>query len=1036
MDRPSVFSNERSVASAGSGKTYSLTNRFIALASICDPLSVCALTFTRAAAGEFIDGILTKLARASKDGVFAKDLGAQISAITGGAVLSKEDFLRILKDIVRVAPRLSLSTIDAFEARFVGAFASELGIVGDIKIMDDFENARARKFVLNALLAEMSSDTKKLSRFAELVNIASLGRTQKNAFEKMDGYLKISRRLFLEFPRAERWGNGSKFASRAKFAKWEPDKYEAMLAAFKEEAERARFPKKAMQLYTFLKNSRLGKIYKGSKLTDNLWCFLRRGGHLGDFDFGAWKLPSGAAETAGSMLAMLFGASLSSAFESAKAVGEISREYEKLYRREIRLRGSLAFDDLSALISDANFGMERELVEYRLDSRFNHWLVDEFQDTSRAQWAVMENLVGELIFDGEHGRTFYYVGDPKQSIYAWRGGAPELFDEIFQKYKGLIRDGEKLNVSRRSVEPVIDAVNALFGTEALSAFNSDAANRWLSGWTKHLSHESLGADGCAALVRCGDDDRIEKVHALLSQIFKGSGGKALSCAVLVQTNSEVENFSVGLRELFKAEHSDVSVSGDADCAIAEDNMAVPAVLKLLQAAAHPGDSASEAYVLMTPLSVLAADENWRDGVLHKISYGGFEAFVRGVLKLLESGENGIDAFSKFRLSQLADAAAKFADRGGVDEFIAFVKTYKVREVSGASQVKVMTIHKSKGLDFEVVVLAQLGNVRGHDGSLRLRMIDALDGGKVVVNMPAEPICRMDKNLNAEFEKMLSDDALSQICKFYVAATRAKKALYLVSKWPEAGEKSSGKYSFERHAYGVLFDESDVAEYAGMQVCAAFGDLKWYEKRPRGNMKGLDLVDRKIEILENPKQYGGINVWIAPSKTAGVSEGKGGRDFGTEVHAILARIDYIGGDIPQTVRRAADAAGLRDESSNSARAAAERALGIPEIAALFRRADGLQVKCEYPFVCGYSGKIASGRIDRLNIYRDTSGNVKKLTVVDFKTGASGETAEILSEKYAGQMRVYAKAAKDMFPGAEVECVIADLSGGKLVKLKGV
>ena len=69
-------------------------------------------------------------------------------------------------------------------------------------------------------------------------------------------------------------------------------------------------------------------------------------------------------------------------------------------------------------------------MNFRLDSSFDHWLLDEFRDTSRLQWQALRDLVDEIIQSDSGRRSFFYVGDTKQAIYSWRGGDPRLFDEV------------------------------------------------------------------------------------------------------------------------------------------------------------------------------------------------------------------------------------------------------------------------------------------------------------------------------------------------------------------------------------------------------------------------------------------------------------------------------------------------------------------------------------------------------------------------------------------------------------------------------
>lgn len=119
-----------------------------------------------------------------------------------------------------------------------------------------------------------------------------------------------------------------------------------------------------------------------------------------------------------------------------------------------------AFDGKTAL-SHGPTGPGRLCIDYRLDCRLDHWLIDEFQDTSDVQWSVLQNLVDEVIQDPDRQRTFFCVGDVKQAIYGWRGGNPYLFRRIREQYGDVIQE-ESLDQSFRSCPPIIHTINRVF----------------------------------------------------------------------------------------------------------------------------------------------------------------------------------------------------------------------------------------------------------------------------------------------------------------------------------------------------------------------------------------------------------------------------------------------------------------------------------------------------------------------------------------------------------------------------------------------
>ena len=163
-------------------------------------------------------------------------------------------------------------------------------------------------------------------------------------------------------------------------------------------------------------------------------------------------------------------------------------------------KAKLTFHDLEVLLagsSDAPRPLlaqgpseeSRLRIDYRLDAKFEHWLLDEFQDTSYMQWSIIENLVDEAVQDLSGERSLFQVGDIKQAIYAWRGGDTQLFGDIAKRYQGEDERALKmrdLSVSWRSGEDVIQPLNQIFGNkDALAELGlpKRALEQW--HWTPH-----------------------------------------------------------------------------------------------------------------------------------------------------------------------------------------------------------------------------------------------------------------------------------------------------------------------------------------------------------------------------------------------------------------------------------------------------------------------------------------------------------------------------------------------------------------------
>ncbi|MEN3044846.1 MAG: UvrD-helicase domain-containing protein [Candidatus Hydrothermales bacterium] len=133
--------------------------------------------------------------------------------------------------------------------------------------------------------------------------------------------------------------------------------------------------------------------------------------------------------------------------------------------------------DISNLLYEYVLKSKVPYLFFKLGEKFYHFLIDEFQDTSLIQWnnlkPLIENALSGYDMEGNKG-TFFYVGDPKQSIYRWRGTRWELFDVIHGDFKGKIEENEfsfeYLSENKRSGKIIVEFVNDLFDITNLSEY--------------------------------------------------------------------------------------------------------------------------------------------------------------------------------------------------------------------------------------------------------------------------------------------------------------------------------------------------------------------------------------------------------------------------------------------------------------------------------------------------------------------------------------------------------------------------------------
>ena len=141
------------------------------------------------------------------------------------------------------------------------------------------------------------------------------------------------------------------------------------------------------------------------------------------------------------------------------------------YEAMKRERGLLDFGDLVTKTADLLSDTGAAWVHYKLDGGIDHILIDEAQDTSPEQWAVIEALAGEF-FAGrgareDRQRTIFAVGDEKQSIFSFQGAEPARFEEMRNNFAKRIKTAqpfhqEKLVLSYRSAPGILNAIDAVF----------------------------------------------------------------------------------------------------------------------------------------------------------------------------------------------------------------------------------------------------------------------------------------------------------------------------------------------------------------------------------------------------------------------------------------------------------------------------------------------------------------------------------------------------------------------------------------------
>jgi ATP-dependent exoDNAse (exonuclease V) beta subunit len=776
-----MIQNEVILASAGTGKTHALTSRILRLLALgVKPDTIIALTFTRKAAGEFASTVFRRLARAATDPGEAARLAADLDWPDG----TTSRFAALLADVIRNMERLQFRTFDAFFQRVVSAMPFELGLPGGVQMLSEAEAAEMRDRVLSRMLAA-GQDTGAQDALLAAYREATWGVEEKGLRRRLETFIDTSHAHFLECREAIHWGEvagiwpeGCVWLDRIPDNPEDASQVEAWAQSRDGEVFRA-LQKLAREAQTW----EPGMALPGGRVFEQLLEQL-----AGDSGATALSLTyrkkdvlidEAMVPPLRRMIGRLIGESLRRHLRVTVGIRRVLEPFDEAYHDEVRLSGRLAFADVLEMLR-AVPALE---WQSRLDARIDHWLFDEFQDTSLQQWGVVENLVDEVLQDDSGRRSAFFVGDPKQSIYRWRGGEHRLLERILDFYRNGIHE-RALVKSYRSDPAVIELVNR-YGNVAADLGNGlppEIVSEWQRFWMLHESAAPHRKGHATVRLLEKEDELPDRVLAEIRRI--DPIGRGLTCAILTRDNSAARELAAALRE-----RGFLQVAAETDEQIAIDAPVNRTLLALIAAIAHPGDSAARLVVEMSPLRALLDADGWpalRSWFFIRLTATGLEAALRAVIARLPDG-GPEDAFSRQRLRLLLELARQHdaGGRDGLDGFLTLTATHGRRQTASTANVQILTIHRSKGLGFDIVFLPVFDNARMD--SVPRQAFLSWRGEPLttewLLHRPSSAIAGMDPILHRAQRQQVNDAAYDALCVWYVGLTRAKHALHVFTLPP-------------------------------------------------------------------------------------------------------------------------------------------------------------------------------------------------------------------------------------------------------------
>lgn len=850
-------------ASAGSGKTYTLTQQFLKLAllnPVEKPFRILAITFTNKATTEMRSRIITALIQLSKN----QD-SPYIDYLTKELQISEEELRKraqiALSEILHNYHKFGISTIDKFFQKILRSFAREIKRVGfETEIIQD----DAIDFMVKGLLDDLTQN-KNLKNW--ILSFAK-ERIQDNATSwNFKGELQAHasklfsekfKELSLKFPEPIPLEAFMELKDGLKnlIDQIEAEFNQLILDARKYfvDFDYENFPQKSRNIITskLLKEQEhpISALYF-KQLKEDTQKFIDKHGHnfKGDNEFYIQQFQTEFVQkaldyclknantynTAVTILSNLYTLAIST---------DLLKHLEN-YRNENNI---LLLSDSTDFIALMTQDSDTPFIYEKIGNKYEHYLLDEFQDTSSLQW---NNLAPLLRNSLEQGYENLIVGDAKQAIYRFRNGDKSLLQYKVKQQFGDYAESLYLDTNYRSLKNVILFNNtiSLFAAKTLAAeIHADTeSSEWVkteidrtvelfqNSAQKYTTKEGGYVELDFLVTAYGDETNddtqsaeelnfqkaIEYIQDALNRGYRQS-----DICILSRKKDQLQKFAHFVtvqnekNELVKIE----TVSSETG--LLTRSAAVRCIIACFKYVNNPKDLISLIEVITTwyelrkiPFQANILQEKNAEKLLIELLPANFDLNEILHKSLLDAYHyiihclqlNIYSAHAAYLLG-LEDRIIQFIQKykTGLSDFIHVwnenADKYMLSASDDTNGVKLMTIHKSKGLEFPIVIyLAKDTNVASsHREKIWVSTNEGLSSKMGILHVPANKGL-LETEFKSAYEEEYIENINDGLNAFYVAITRAERELYMLSEIKLTKDMAvSSKNAVDKYLYQSLF----------------------------------------------------------------------------------------------------------------------------------------------------------------------------------------------------------------------------------------
>lgn len=542
---------------------------------------------------------------------------------------------------------------------------------------------------------------------------------------------------------------------------------------------------------------------------------------------------------------------------------DLYREFNALMKE----KNVLSIDDSNTILKDIIDGSDAPFVYEKTGVRYDNFLLDEFQDTSRIQW---ENFRPLLQNSESQGFDNLIVGDVKQSIYRWRGSDWNLLDtEVRTEF---IEAAEKtLDTNYRSCRNIIAFNNAFFPVAAsiLDRQYGEQSGRSISDIYSDVRQKmplKPKGEGEIRMMFCDRELEAEKVLSTVNML-RERGVEYGEMAVLVRNNVSGAEIAAYLID------NDVPVLTD-DSLKVKSSATVRRLVSLLSYADNPADAVNGFLARSLDISV--------PGNCHSLP-DLCEALLRGLREADQEVFDGEVLYIQSFMDAVQDYVA--VNGNSLHEFLLHwaESDPAISSPSSGDSLRIMTIHKSKGLAFRYVIFPYVETVtlfkpdsRWCRPDLSGTSLDDAADGLYDVKLSS----KSDMTLfSGDYRKELKMQYVDNINTVYVAFTRAVKGMYLIAEAP------SDKFIGSLDAGGdvVFSDFSQILYKFAESVSGRSGEIPPAFDADGQKSPDTDMMP-DLPRFEYGKEEDGTSVYYAGSISCGMDKPSNERNVVMKVGA--------------------------------------------------------------------------------------------------------------------------------------------------------